>query len=293
MHRKKNKIVLTLIFKKMVKNREELARMASEWVEFAKNDLRRQLIDFMQSVGTSAEELSYALAISQEEIEDILAGNGDFSLSTLAKILIATDNVLEIKPISEAPAPMMNPYGIPMRGRFQMPTQGRTRMQVPPYGMPMQDMMEQQVQRPSNRMSEQRRAPQARDDRGRFVATNQSSRRVAQTETPNMPPISRRELISLLRTHHWDDEIDIMNSTDYELFELLCQKGIFPPVAECGLKECNVHKKAENCSCMENRPSAESNEHSNRMRKDKIMQLISEEFDKNPQTFEALMRHLS
>ena len=84
-------------------NREKLQSLASEWVRMAKNDIRKKIMDFMREVDTTKRELAYALAISEGELEQILNGNGEITLTTFAKLLIATGNALEIKPIEETP----------------------------------------------------------------------------------------------------------------------------------------------------------------------------------------------
>ena len=84
-------------------NREQLQRLASEWVRMAKNDIRKKVIDFMQEVDASPRELAYHLAMSEGELQQITEGNGEITLTTFAKLLIATGNALEIKPIDETP----------------------------------------------------------------------------------------------------------------------------------------------------------------------------------------------
>ena len=73
-------------------NREQLQRLASEWTRMAKNDIRNKVISFMREVDASERELAYVLAISDGELKQILEGNGEITLSTFAKLLIATGN---------------------------------------------------------------------------------------------------------------------------------------------------------------------------------------------------------
>ena len=100
-------------------NREQLQRLASEWTRMAKNDIRNKVISFMGEVDASERELAYVLAISDGELKQILEGNGEISLSTFAKLLIATGNALEIKPIEDTP---IGDYeNIPTEGEFERP----------------------------------------------------------------------------------------------------------------------------------------------------------------------------
>ena len=104
-----------------------LQSLASDWTRMAKNDIRTKIIEFMNEVDTTPKELAYALAISEGELEQILRGNGEITLSTFAKLLIATGNALEIKPIEQTPIGNYNnmPHG-------QMPPMPRMRPQEQP-----------------------------------------------------------------------------------------------------------------------------------------------------------------
>jgi len=84
-------------------NRNKLLRLASEWSRTAKNDLRNKVRNFMEEMGTNEEELSYALGISEGELEQILHGNCNVSIDTFAKILIAAGLAIEILPIEATP----------------------------------------------------------------------------------------------------------------------------------------------------------------------------------------------
>lgn len=94
-------------------DRKTLQASASEWARQAKNDIRNKVMEFMDEMDTSREELAYALAISDGELEQILSGNGEITLTTLAKLLIATGNALEIKPVEETPLEI-DEFGAPI-----------------------------------------------------------------------------------------------------------------------------------------------------------------------------------
>ena len=88
----------------MIKNRQTLMALAAEWTTRAKNDLRgAEFLNFMREVGTDETELANALGISDGELNQILNGNGEITLQYSAKILIATENAIEIKPIEATP----------------------------------------------------------------------------------------------------------------------------------------------------------------------------------------------
>ena len=98
-------------------NKRDLLVAANEWVNRAKNDIRQTLVSFMDNVGADQNRIADALGLSVGEVEQILNGNGDVSLSTFAKLLIATDNVLEIKPLS-AVAERQNGF-VPLPDEFE------------------------------------------------------------------------------------------------------------------------------------------------------------------------------
>lgn len=83
----------------MVKDREQLLLLAEKWTTEAKNDIRKQAIDFMTATNMEENDLAFVLGISQAEMECILRGSGDITISTLAKLLIACNFMLEVKPL--------------------------------------------------------------------------------------------------------------------------------------------------------------------------------------------------
>ena len=100
----------------MVRNKRELLAAASEWVNHAKDDIRHSLTQFMDRVGADENRMADILGTSVAEIHSILNGTGDVTLSTFAKLLIATDNAIEIKPVAAVMGDMP-------RGGFPSPEQ--------------------------------------------------------------------------------------------------------------------------------------------------------------------------
>lgn len=95
----------------MIRNKRELQQIAAQWMGNAKADLRNKMAEFVDATGASAEEIADMLDVNVAEITAIMNGNGNIRLSTFAKLLIATDNVIEIKPIAAAMPHMMPPMG--------------------------------------------------------------------------------------------------------------------------------------------------------------------------------------
>lgn len=232
----------------MIRNRRELESVAAQWTARAKNDLRNQMIAFIEQNGTNEGELADALAISVDEIDQILNGNGEISLSTFAKILIATDNVIEIKP-----AAVMKQHGFqPQRGRMPMPPMGEGRMArrpmgggfpmptpqdgypLPPMGegFPMPPMGEEMPPFGSMPrfggmpMGKKTKKSQPRLANGQFAPKNAKPcgvKRVNLSEL-DLDELGRNELCDIITQNHWESEIDLNGSRRGDLINFLNYK---------------------------------------------------------------------
>ena len=247
----------------MIKNRRELEAVAAQWVTRAKQDLRNQMIAFIEANGTNEAELADALAISLDEIDQILNGNGEISLSTFAKLLIATDNVIEIKPAhimrqqfggrmprQQMPMQERRPMGQMPRGRMPFPPMGG--MPMPPMGegmegypmppmdgMPFPPMGEEmpQPQRFGGMPGMSQRIKKNQPNRlpnGRFAPKNhpQGQMQRVRLDEIELDELGKAELSEIIRQNHWDSEIDL-NSRRGELIEFLNYKiNSQPPMVE-------------------------------------------------------------
>lgn len=297
----------------MVKNREELLSMSSEWMNMARNDLRRQVINFMESVGTSEDQLAYILGISIDELSKIINGHGEIALSTFAKLLIATDNVIEIKPISQSP----------FMGR-QMPN-GRT-MKSPatdiPFGggMPMpkkvkrdkngrfmrEDAVPQGTEMPTMRSASNHGMPQMREmpDFGmppvqRFGGMPGMNKRPQVAQDIKIPSVPRRELVTTIAANGWDEEIDMMNSTSDELINFLMHKGLTPEHFARMANSCREVPSNQRSGLSfsdriregEKRNEPSLGEGGNETAR--IMEMIQDELERNPQLLESVRKYMN
>ena len=226
-----------------------LQSLASDWTRMAKNDIRTKVIEFMNEVDTTPQELAYALAISEGELEQILRGNGEITLSTFAKLLIATGNALEIKPIEQTPIGNYNNFqqrGIPTptrpmmeqprpavrtaqrnnmfnREHEQRPLNENRHMPHAPFGdmppfpprFPMEDFDEEELE---NEMT--RHTQQPRDSRGRFqpFPHREESPRQPQSKFATM---EREKLVKIIEDNLWDSEIDVQAESKNSLVNFL------------------------------------------------------------------------
>ena len=231
-------------------NREQLQKLASEWTRMAKNDIRNKVISFMREVDASERELAYVLAISDGELKQILEGNGEITLSTFAKLLIATGNALEIKPIEdtpisdyenipteeefERPLPRPNVFARqkpqPMQPQFGRPSFSRPIPPmheedgndfIPPMPEELRRAMEERYDRPVHRPE------QPRDEYGRFAPKHPQMRKEEATRREVSPFESKStdELVKIIRERLWDSEINLNRASKEELVAFLDEKN--------------------------------------------------------------------
>lgn len=231
-------------------NREQLQKLASEWTRMAKNDIRNKVISFMREVDASERELAYVLAISDGELKQILDGNGEITLSTFAKLLIATGNALEIKPIEdtpisdyenipteeefERPLPRPNVFARqkpqPMQPQFGRPSFSRP---IPPmheedgndFIPPMPEELRRAMEERYDRLVH--RPEQPRDEYGRFAPKHPQMRKeeAPRREVSPFESKSTDELVKIIRERLWDSEINLNRASKEELVAFLDEKN--------------------------------------------------------------------
>lgn len=295
----------------MVNSRKDLLQKSKAWMSMAKEDLRRQVISFMESVGTNENALANALCITVDELNSIIHGNGDIALSTFAKLLIATDNVIEIKPISETPlANNRNPFidsaamppipfsglGMPKRnlkrdskGRFVGNNASSNSMpNIPPMGIP-------NFSDPS--MSSAKFGAPTPTRFGGMPGMAKRLRNITPSPRPSAP---RRELVTTILANGWDSEIDIMNSTSDELVGFLMDKGL-TPAHFAQMAETHAVEEPENDEVNKslsydetkndevNIPTSHDETENETAR---IMRMIQEKLERNPQLLENVKKYI-
>ena len=276
----------------MIRSKRELEAVAAQWTARAKEDLRNQMIAFIEANGTNEAELADALAISLNEIDQILNGNGEISLSTFAKLLIATDNVIEIKPAAvmrqqfggcmpHAPQggyPMpqgRTPQGrrpMPQRGDMPFPPMGEGMPMPPMEGFPFPPMGEEMPQAPRfggmpgmNKRMKKASQPN-RLPNGRFAPKNQSQVQRVRLDELELDELGKNELLDIIRQNHWDSEIHA-EAKRGELIEFL-------------------NWKIENQDASEMTEAPQDDENA------KIARMLAEEVARNPHLKEMVKKYL-
>lgn len=217
-------------------NREKLQARASEWTRVAKNDIRTKINDFMRENDVTPRELAYLLAISDGELQQILNGNGELTLSTFVKILIASGHAVEIKPIEETPigsydnipqGPMPplpnmrhNPFGEPTMSRhpiFDRPMTNRRQVNERPR-------MDEPTYRSRTFGDIPPRAAMELEDRFGSIMPPRIPRPERPTPQSPFDTMSREKMIDIIRKRLWDSEIDVYRVPTKELAEFLKDK---------------------------------------------------------------------
>ena len=259
----------------MIRNRRELEAITAQWVNRAKNDLRNQMIEFIEANGTNEVELADALAISLDEIDQILNGNGEISLSTFAKLLIATDNVIEIKPAAMMPQRGRMPQGrrpMPQMGEMPFPPMGEG-MQMPPMGgMPFPPMGEEMPPRFGGMPGMNKKINKIKQERlpnGRFAPKNapKASLQRVRLDELELDELGKNELLDIIRQNHWDSEIDLSQARRGEMIDFL-QYKMSQPVAQPMPQEA---QESEN---------------------EKIARMLAEEVARNPHLKDMVKKYL-
>lgn len=287
----------------MIKSRRELEAIAAQWTNRAKTDLRNQMIEFIERHGTNEVELADALAISLDEIDQILNGNGEISLSTFAKLLIATDNVIEIKPAAMMPQrgrmPRVPQGGYPLpqwggrtpqdsemedempQGRRPMP-RGRGEMPFPPMGegmpmppmggMPFPPMGEEMPPRFGGMPGMNKKINKIKQERlpnGRFAPKNapKASLQRVRLDELELDELGKNELADIIRQNHWETEIH-PDAKRGEMIEFLNYK-MSQPVAEQAMSQENGETENE-----------------------KIARMLAEEVARNPHLKDMVKKYL-
>lgn len=88
----------------MVKNSFELAVIAQQWANKAKESIAMILEDFMVKNHISFQTLCEIMPIDEDILEDIMSGKSDMiTMNELSAIIIALDLAVEVMPASASP----------------------------------------------------------------------------------------------------------------------------------------------------------------------------------------------
>lgn len=239
----------------MVKNREELLRVASRNANQLKNEVSRGLKAFMSAKQVRVTDLARVLGINPDHLNGIARGTAQLNVDDLSKILVALDLAVEIKPVGATPLGSYGdgmPLGGPMPSFEEFEKEMRKRIPTPeevdkmrkgysksrpngrmphggiPLGMPMpfpmsgMPMMGEHDEPVAVHADE----PQPRDERGRFVSRNAKPTRPTERVGGEFAHLSTEELADIIVRNLWDGEIDIVHSSHDALADFVNRKDM-------------------------------------------------------------------
>lgn len=101
-------------------NREEINKMASQWVTMATNDMKANLVSLANYANINVMSLAPILGMSKDSLQALLESSRTPTMEEFVKIMILTGNVLSVEPMNdEAPTPPIPP--IPTRDEVRIP----------------------------------------------------------------------------------------------------------------------------------------------------------------------------
>jgi len=220
-------------------NKNILKKLASDWVVMAQEDIKGKIMSLLRETSATVSDLAECLDVQEVELHRIISNRGvaDLSLNTFAKLLIASGNVLEIRPVTEIPPcchGMQQMNDIPQAPQSDEPhrrNMGGMRTDVPPMRSQhgIDDIIDEEFEAMFGRRRqetphprEQMRAPVERERREENP-TPQPQQERRQPENP-FEAKSRAELVDIVRQHLWDTEIDCANAHKNELVAFLSEK---------------------------------------------------------------------
>lgn len=197
-------------------NREEINKMASQWVTMATNDMKANLVSLANYANINVMSLAPILGMSKDSLQALLESSRTPTMEEFVKIMILTGNVLSVEPMNdEAPTPPIPP--IPTRDEVRIPphsfahgaqqfasnmTQGRRPNPIPRFGRSI-------PVRGGNEPSEQH-------DEATTNVNEQANRHRSPFES-----MSRERLVRIIKKKLWDSEIDTFGATHDDLVKFL------------------------------------------------------------------------
>ena len=80
-------------------NREEINKMASQWVTMATNDMKANLVSLANYANINVMSLAPILGMSKDSLQALLESSRTPTMEEFVKIMILTGNVLSVEPI--------------------------------------------------------------------------------------------------------------------------------------------------------------------------------------------------
>lgn len=196
-----------------MRNPQELNNAARGWAAQAKADIQRQINEFKRTTRMSDRDLAMMLGMDTNQISNFLNSG---AIETFAKLLIASGNVLEVKPINEA---MKNGF-MPTPPRFERdemprhPRFGRHEGAIPPppfYPMPTAEDNEPiTIDGPYDEFFNSNNTNESEEER-----------ELVENFIDNIDNASRKDLVDFIYDKELENEIDCLRASDEELVDFI------------------------------------------------------------------------
>ena len=197
-------------------NREEINKMASQWVTVATNDMKSNLVSLANYAGINVMSLAPLLGMSNDSLQALLEGSRMPTMEEFVKIMILTGNVLSVEPMNdEAPTPPIPP----------IPT--RDEVHIPPHAIAhgASQFASNMVQgRRPNPIPRFRRSIPIRDENEPSGQHEEAPTNVNEHANQHRSPfesMSRERLVRIIKKKLWDSEIDTFGATHDDLVKFL------------------------------------------------------------------------
>ena len=186
--------------------RTEISRVTNDVKNRIMADVRHQLTELFGATGVSVDEFANHIGMDSRQLRALLGGNQDISLDAFVKIMIATNNVIEIHPRIN-PKQNTRPSS---RARHPFPMMGLGDPRHLGGMMPPKPFMEAPQQpRPCER-------PNANELTETVAVDNDCDMELHR--------LTRNELIGRVVANGWDNEIDVRRATRTDLIDFIERK---------------------------------------------------------------------
>lgn len=208
----------------MIKSKGELRRIANGVATQIKNDMRSRIVDFMEQMGTDEVELASVLDITVDELEQILSGDCEITLTTFAKLIVASEHTIEIKAL---PIMGQRPSRMSHNTESARPTSRHThhnsnRGDIPSYEEFQKMMREGKIPPPPQGFMGCGIPRHKQENNGGVKIPH--CQELKHENVMELDSMTRRDLVNTIVNNNWEDEIDLVNATRSDLIDFLLEK---------------------------------------------------------------------
>lgn len=262
--------------------REEMSQIVTDVKNRISADVSNQLSNFFATHGVSLDEFCTFTDVNRDEVCRILGGNGNISLDTFVKIMVATGNAIEIKsivPKSNGHASRMNRPNmlIPHSNNMPFRRMGEMPVNAQMGRMPFDGRMVHNCPRPWDNAHNTNEVTPIIDE----PQVNTHNDVTIRHSMNSLHSKSREELVDMVCNLGLENEIDLRRATRSALINFLVRNSDNTPMID-----------EMRCTSMENvgnsRPVSETETEASDL--SQVMEKIHRLMTSNPQLKENITR---